>query len=162
MERTSNQKPAESHQNIYTFLRDNPIGVLSTVDPDGKPHAAVIYFAVDESFHVTFTTRKETKKVSNLKHKNHVMLIVFDALTQTTVQITANAQVVTDTVEEGQIFRETVRASLTTSGGRIPPVVKLSAGDLIAFKLKPVQIRKATFNHAAPGNYNVIYETIEF
>jgi general stress protein 26 len=162
---TSNQHTAnssESNHRVYTFLKNNLVGVLSTVDPEGEPHAAVIYFAVDESFQITFTTRKETKKVNNLKQKNHAMLIVFDALTQTTVQITATSQNISDTAEEAQAFRETVRASLTTSDGSIPPIAELSAGELIAFKLKPVKIKMAMYNHSAPGSYNGTYEKIEF
>jgi len=170
----SNQHPEDSSEKnklkIYTFLEENPVGVLSTVSSDGKPHAVVIYFTINDifditftnAFDMTFTTKEGTKKVRNLKQNDHVMLIVFDTLTQTTVQITAIAHIITDAAEKEQALRETNRASLTTSHGRIPPIVKLSAGNLMAFKLKPVRIKMAVFKDAISGTYNEIYETVEF
>ena len=44
-------KSAADHErleHIRSFLMNNPIGVLTTVDPNGNPHATVIYFETEE------------------------------------------------------------------------------------------------------------------
>lgn len=43
---------------------------------------------------------------------------------------------------------------MQTSEAGIPPITKLSAGDLTAFRLQPVQIRMAVYERPDPGRYD--------
>ncbi len=152
---------SESNRRIYNFLKVHPVGVLAMVDPEGNPHATVIYFSVDEEFNITFTTKRDTKKHDNLKHNNHVQLIAYEASSQTTVQITGIAKDISHEPEASEAFSNTVRASMQTSGADVPPISKLQAGHYVAYKLSPKQIRMAIFARPDPGGYD-IYETIDF
>lgn len=152
---------SESNQRIYDFLKGNHIGVLATVDPNGNPHAATIYYSIDEEFNVMFMTKNETKKHDNLLHNKHAMLVVYEPTTQTTVQVTGVAKVLSSKVDTAQIFLDTLITARDTSDAGMPPIAKLRAGDYVAIKLKPVQIRMAMFIRPDPGGYDM-YETIDF
>jgi general stress protein 26 len=151
----------ESNQKIYDFLKEHSIGVLATVDPNNNPHAATVYYSIDEEFNIFFTTKRETKKHDNLRHNNHAMLVTYEAFTQTTVQITGVAEDISETPEAGQVYNNTTRAAQKTSEAGVAPISKLYAGSYVAYRLKPVQIRMAVFIHTEPGGYDM-YETIDF
>ena len=135
---------------VLGFLEDRPAGVIATVDPNGDPHAAVIYYGIDDTFAVTFLTKRGTKKSDNLAHHDHAMLVVFDVPSQTSVQIAGRVHEITDPAEIQHVFRDTLRASLHTGRTAIPPIVKLHAGTFVAYKLTPVQIRLATYSRTGP------------
>jgi pyridoxine/pyridoxamine 5'-phosphate oxidase len=151
----------ESKRRIYMFLAHQPIGTLSTVDPNGDPHGAVIYYSIDKDFNITFTTKRKTKKFDNLSFHNHAMLVVFEAMSQTTVQITGTVEEITDTDESDSAFRSMLANSMATSEAGLPPITKLQAGTYVALRLKPLQIRMAVFARPDPGGYDM-YESIEF
>jgi hypothetical protein len=54
-------------------------GVLSTVRPDGRPHAAPIWFVLDGDT-VVFTTGRETVKGRNLRRTEQAALTVDEAI----------------------------------------------------------------------------------
>ncbi len=152
---------SERNQRIYSFLKSHPVGTLASVDPNGDPHAVVIYYAVDENFDFVFMTKRDTKKHDNLQHNNHVMLVAYEPLSQTTVQITGTAKEIDDNVKAQEAFSGMLDASRQTSEAGIPPLSKLYAGYYVAYRLKPAQIRMAVFSRPDPGGYDM-YETIDF
>lgn len=61
-----------------TFLLDRPrTGKIATVQPNGRPHVAPIWFALDGD-QVVFTTWHATVKAHNLRHAPWVSLCVDD------------------------------------------------------------------------------------
>jgi general stress protein 26 len=151
---------SESNQRIYYFLKSHPIGVLATVDPNGDPHAAVMYFSVGRDFSVTFTTKRYTKKSGNLTHNNHAMLLAYDAPSQTTVQIDGFAKTL-DPKEAHESFKNTLDKAMETSISGMPPISKLEAGPYVAYRLRPLEIRMAIYARPEPGNYDM-FETVDF
>lgn len=151
----------DSNLRIYSFLKSHPVGVLTTVDPNGEPHGAVIYYYVSRDFTVTFTTKRLTKKSDNLRYNNHAMLFVYEKSSQTTAQITGYAKLITDPQEAQQSFDNMLRISNETSIAGVPSVSKLYAGNYVAFKVKALQIRMTIFAKPEPGNYDT-FETVDF
>ena len=152
---------SDKQQRIYEFLFETPIGVLSSTDPDGDPHGAVIYYTINRHFEVEFLTKSETKKYDNLIHNNHVMLTVFEPLTQTTVQVTGVAKEVKSGVVMNEIAARVLGTSLKTSEEGLHPLSKLDAGAYVAFKIEPVQVRMAVYARPEPGGYSELFETVE-
>jgi uncharacterized pyridoxamine 5'-phosphate oxidase family protein len=153
---------SDKNLRIYSFLRDNPIAVMSSVGPNGYPHGVVIYFSINKQCIVSFLTKAGTKKYENIKHNNRVMLTVFEPKTQTTVQITGQAEEITDSYDVNLVANKTLSASLKTSDSGMPPPVKLLAGEYVAFNIEPFQIRMAVFARPDPGDYRELFETIEY
>ncbi len=152
---------SDKKQRIYNFLFDTSIGVLSSTDPDGDPHGAVIYYTINEDFGVEFLTKSGTKKYDNLVHNNHVMLTVFEPLTQTTVQVMGVAKEITDGFSINEIAGKVLGTSMRTSDAGMPPLSKLDAGSYVAFRIEPVQVRMAVYARPDPGDYNELFETVE-
>jgi len=150
----------EERERILDFLKKHEIGVLATVDPNGEPSAATIYFTVDDNLNISFLTKTGTKKHDNLKRHNHAMLVVSEAQTQTTVQIKGIATEVTDAAEADKVFRAILRVAMATSDAGMLPISKLQAGGYVVYQIKPKEIRMAVYIRPDPGDYSTIFETV--
>ncbi|MDL2341666.1 MAG: pyridoxamine 5'-phosphate oxidase family protein [Patescibacteria group bacterium] len=151
----------ERQQIMYDFINTNRIGVLASVDPNGEPHAAVIYHTVDTDFNVSFLTKTGTKKYDNLIRHNHTVYVIYEPKSQTVAQITGEAVEILDGYEINQVAAAVFITSLRTSDGGVPPIAKLQAGDYTAFRIKPRQIRMASYARPDAGDYSKIFESIE-
>ena len=58
-----------------TFLREAEIGVLSTVGPDGRPHAAPIWFLYEDGA-IVMITGARSRKARNIARNPEVALTV--------------------------------------------------------------------------------------
>jgi general stress protein 26 len=121
---------------IVSFLSKHPVGVLATVDPQGDPHASALYFSVDKSLHITFTTKQDTHKYKNISKHSTVVLVVFEAESQTTVEITGKAVEVTDPEEQQAIYKGTLHAAAQTGEDIVPPIAKIPAGKYVGFTIE--------------------------
>jgi len=144
----------------HDFLKKHNVGILATVSPNGDQHAAALYYTVDAALNISFVTKTGTKKADNLEHNNHAMLVVYEAETQTTVQVTGSVSKVTDIVEANEVFTQIVLASVKTSKTDMSPATKLHEGDYVTYRLTPTQVRMASFSHAESGSYETLFKTI--
>ena len=151
----------EEKKEIYAFLAAHRSGVLSTVNDQNQPHGSVVYFAVEDDDSFTFTTKHDTAKHEHLSKNPNVSLVVYDAASQTTVEISATAAEITDEHEAYLAFSKTVDASWKVSEAGVPPISKVNAGAYVAYRLTPSLIRRATFKDKTTGDRN-IFQVIEF
>ncbi|MFV0254193.1 MAG: PPOX class F420-dependent oxidoreductase [Beutenbergiaceae bacterium] len=65
---------------VHDFLTAKPArpGILGTTRADGRPHLAPIWFLLDESGDVCFTTGAETIKGRTLRKQSYAVLTVQD------------------------------------------------------------------------------------
>lgn len=159
--RPGDHEYTDRQKRIHNFLSQNPVGVLSTVTPDGDPHGTVIYYTVDEHFSFFFLTKSETRKYDNLKRNGQVMLTVFESQSQSTVQIAGHATEVGDAYTVNAIAGTILATSMKTSEAGLPPISKLQAGSYVAFQIEPATIRMAIYARPDSGEYNDLFETIE-
>lgn len=153
---------SEISQQMYNFISHYPVGVLSLADHFDQPHASVIYFKLHKDFSVTFTTKMDTKKHAILQHNGHAMLVVYEPMSQTTVQITGECTQITDAKRKEAAFNDMMEASLQTSEEGIPPIFKLNAGPYVAYTLTPRHISMGVFARPEPGDIGTFYETLDF
>jgi hypothetical protein len=152
---------SDRQRRIYNFLKEQRIGVLSTVTPDNNPHGVVVYYTVEQDFTIGIVTKRGTRKYENLLHNNHAMLTVFDAYSQATLQITGIA------VERGsqddiiRISGAALGGVMRTSRASLPPIIKLQAGQFTTIQIEPVSIRMATYANPQSGDYDALFESIE-
>jgi len=152
---------SQRQRRIYDFLKENHIAVLSSITPDGDPHGAVVYYMVDADFTFHILTKKGTRKYDNLAHNGRVMLTIFKAGTQTTVQVTGIALERGGNANINEVAGGIFGASLQTSINGLPPIVKLHAGAFTTFRIVPKQIRMAVYARPDSGNYDDLFESIE-
>lgn len=66
----------KSRTDLYEFLNNYKIGVLSTVSSVGKPNAAIIGFGQTKDFEIIFGTENSSQKYQNLQRNQQVALTV--------------------------------------------------------------------------------------
>lgn len=140
-------------QKVYKFLKSHPIGVLSTVDSSHNPHATTIYVVVEEDLRLKFLSKRDTQKIQNIESNNHVVLVVFEAKTQTNVQIIGAVEDISgDEKRAGDVFKEVLEITRQTSQADVPPISKLFAGNYVAYEIKPKRIHYSTYQlHKSPS-----------
>jgi general stress protein 26 len=138
---TPDQLNEQDRAKALEFLRQYPVGILATVNPDGGPDACAVYFGVRDNFDVTFTTKRDTQKHHNLSQNNKVKLVVLDAASQSQIQISGEAVEVDDPDTAQQIFQGTVQASQDTGPDSVPPVSKYSGGPYVAYTIKTPSLK---------------------
>lgn len=147
-------------QKIKEFLAQHPAVVLSTVGEDSVPYATTIYCLADEDLDIYFLSKAETRKIQNIRDNSRVMLVGFDAQSQTNVQISGSASEVKDKAGSQNIFKEILDITRKNSGAEVPPVSKLFAGPYVVYKIKPKQINYSVYNQK--DLEMAVFETIEF
>lgn len=152
---------SDRKQRIFDYLCANPLGVLSTTDSDGKPHGSVVYFCVNRDFRLFFLTRTETRKYDNLKHNDHLAITVFEPHSQSTAQVIGNADELAGDDALSEVMAAISDASIKMSGTGELPISKLEAGEYVAFRVTPSQIRLAVYARPDIGRYEDIFESLE-
>lgn len=72
---------------LLRFIEKNNWGVLSTVNTDGLPDAAPMYYLADQQFNCSFVVPVNSKKSKNIDHQNEVVLTVTNEERRETLQI---------------------------------------------------------------------------
>lgn len=133
------------HQKVHDFLKQHPMGILSTVSETGHPWGSAIYFVADEQFNFYFVTRAETFKYKNIQHKAVAALTIADASSQTTVQVAGEIS----TVPSDQIidiaFNKLEKIKPKDDQNWIPPIYKVHKGDYMVLKLAPTKLQYANY-----------------
>ncbi len=152
---------SDRQKRIYTFLYGQQLGVLSTITTDDKPHGTVIYYSIDTDFCIHILTKKGTRKYDNLLHNNQVMLTVSEPRSQVTAQVTGVATELSDREQINQVAHAIFSKIKHGQTNDLPPIIKLQAGAFTTFRIKPTQIRIATYVRPKVGDYDELFESIE-
>lgn len=151
----------ESAALVRNFLSSRYSGVLATSDKADQPHAAVVYFSLEDDYSLIFGTKSETQKFRNIEENKQVAFVVYDEESQTTVQISGYVEIISDTVTRQNAINKMFSSSAERSGREIPPADKLLAGEYVALRIVPMVMKMAVF--ARPDSEgDDLYETVLF
>jgi len=152
---------SEDKQQILHFLTKHQAGVLATASAAGRPHAATVYFSVDDKLNFYFVTKEDTTKHHNLQANPYAALAVHDAASQATVQATGQAkQLDRDDPRAQHVFNEIVHAAQTTGQSVVPPISQLPAGKYVTYRFTPARIRLAEFNHESNDGHEKLFDEV--
>lgn len=138
-------EPAHKHQKVHDFLRRHPMGVLSTVDSEGKPWGAAIYYVADEDFNFYFVTRVETLKYQNLDKSPFAALTVADADNQTTVQAGGSISRIPPEDYMDIVYTRLAKVRPRDDPHWSPPLSKIRAGNYMPLRLAPEKLQYANY-----------------
>jgi len=139
-----------SREKALSFLRKNPVGVLSTSSPEGEPWGSAIYFAVDDNFTCYFVTRAGTRKYGNLEANPKAALTVTDAHSQTTVQVGGLVEKIPVQEYVDNILDKLEALGRDSDRGWTPPIDKIHKGNYMPLRLVPSSIQYTDFRDAKP------------
>jgi pyridoxine/pyridoxamine 5'-phosphate oxidase len=80
-----------THVELFHFIEQSRLGVLSSIGPAGKPQSALVGFAVTEKLEIIFDTVKSSRKYGNLIARPECSF-VFGWSGEQTVQYEGNAE----------------------------------------------------------------------
>jgi len=142
-----NTKPPHTNIKVHTFLKQHPMGVLSTVSADGSPWGAAIYYVVDADLNFYFATRAETRKFQNLDATPQVALTVADEETQTTVQLVGTISKVPIKEYMDVVFDKLAAIKPKEDHNWRPPLTKVHEGNYIPLRITPSKLNFADYGH---------------
>lgn len=82
-------------EQVFSFLKNQPLAVLATVSEDGKPQAATVCYFIDDNWDIYLFTHSDSRKAKNLQKNSKVALVVGTIPSTQTAQIEGNGQVIT-------------------------------------------------------------------
>jgi nitroimidazol reductase NimA-like FMN-containing flavoprotein (pyridoxamine 5'-phosphate oxidase superfamily) len=136
---------SHEHDKVYAFLRQHPMGVLSTVSADGSPWGAAIYYVADDDFNFYFVTRVETHKYKNMSKHRLAALTIADNETQITVQVTGKVSAVPVKDYMDVIFDKLAAVRQKDNPNWTPPIDKVHAGNFMPLCLTPTKLQYANY-----------------
>ncbi len=66
---TQEEAPGSTRQRVAAFLADHTTLTLATVDPDGAPAAAAVFYAADDALRLYFLSEERTDHGRNLYNR---------------------------------------------------------------------------------------------
>lgn len=151
----------QSAQLIRDFLVTKHSGVLATADKAATPHAAAVYFSVDEELCLVFATKIETQKYKNIEQNDQVAVVSYDEVSQTSLQLMGRAVIFDDPSMRDEAVNKMHQFSASISKTELPPAEKIYGGEYAVVKIIPAVIKMAIY--ARPDSQgDDIYETLIF
>ena len=74
-------------ERVRKFLTEEIVGVVSTVNTKGYPESAIVYYVIDDSFNIYFTTYSNSRKYRNIKERGVAAFLVANVSAPQTVQV---------------------------------------------------------------------------
>ncbi len=140
METTSEGKRDEA----LSFLVGHTNGVLSTVSPEGRPRARLLYYACDDSFQIYFITLAHTRKVADLAQNPHAAFVVSETDAPRTLQLEGTITDLTDTATIDPTLADLVNVLMSnTKYGA--PLTRFDSSTLKFYRLTPDWVRWGDF-----------------
>ncbi|CAN5122405.1 hypothetical protein BH09PAT3_BH09PAT3_4960 [soil metagenome] len=149
-------KKHPEHDRVLAFLKQHPMGILSTVNIGGEPWGAAVYYLADADFNIYFVTRHDTLKYHNINQNQQVALTVADSESQITVQLSGIVTAM-PVQKYMDIFFDKF-AAIRPDGDYqwAPPIDKVHEGNYMPLQLTPTRMQYADYGKRrieVHGNY---------
>jgi len=139
---------------IATYITNNPVMILGTIDGNGKPQGAAVYGLATSPEQVYFVTKVETQKFRNITVDPNVSITVVNASENSSLQAGGKAE-----IEKSPQIIEMVMAKMARiyahSVDWLPPITKLRAGAYQVVGIKLNYARLARFKDEHVGSQNI-------
>lgn len=144
-----------AYAKILTYIDDNPLAIVSTLNLDGSPHGAAVYVCSDDRRHaVYFLTKTETQKYKNLIARDRVCVTIVNHSKSSTLQADGRAFVVNDANTIEMVTNKIAQAQ-TTASDWVPPIAKLRAGAYVIIRVDIWHARLAEFMNMEIGDEHI-------
>jgi len=115
------------------FLKGNKIAVIATVSETGVPHAATVYYIVDDEFNIYFMTNGDSQKANDLRRTKKAAMVVGAGPQISTMQ--GGGIVETDTFNVMEMTK-LIFDRLNPEEVKYWPIKKLKVENIAVFKIK--------------------------
>lgn len=142
----------ELKENIIAFLGLNKskLGVVGTINDQGKPESAALYYTFDGDLNIYFATKDSTRKYKNILKNENVSFVVVTEEPPQTLQLEGVASVHSDAGDQKHLFEELV--GLASFRHFSAPINQQPAGGLQFVKISPTWLRFGNFEVRKHGD----------
>ena len=140
------EKVASLSPEVFEFLRNHELAVLSTLDRANQVEGATVYYTLDRQGLIYVTTKSETHKAHNMLGDKRVAITVYDEATLITAQIQGEVYIETNPTMKKAVYERIVSPKQYKSGKRLPPVADLDKGSFMVFRIEPTNVRYTDFS----------------
>lgn len=120
-----------------SFLRNNSLAVLSTIDRTGNVHGAVVHYTVGQNDIIYILTKSGTGKGKNIYTHEQVAITIHEPATLKTLQIQGIAKIETDQIIRDEVFLQLTQPRPYKDGINPPPVTQLHNGSFMVIRVIP-------------------------
>ena len=145
---------------LLVFLKGQFIGVVSTVNQEGAPESATIFYWANDidkknkAFNLYFVTRRHTRKFQNLQFNKEVAFVIGTEFKSSTLQLQGQAELI-ESADGFKDLTQFVKRMLTQpklaaiyAGAFLPrnPFTKLEGENFAVIKVRPHWARWMRFD----------------
>lgn len=141
----------------FLGLQKSRFGTISTINKDGGPESAFVYFAFDENLNIYFATKDTSRKYKNILQNDRVSFAVATENPPQTLQLEGTASVHNDIEDQKHLFQELIE--LASSKHFSTPISQQATGGLQFVKITPAWIR---FGNFEVRKHSGIFEEVKF
>jgi pyridoxine/pyridoxamine 5'-phosphate oxidase len=126
-------------QKILEFIKTQPLGVISTISPNGQPQGAVVGIAEHDDLSIIFGTFNHYRKFRNIKHNPRVSFVI--GWKDITVQYEGLAEELIGAERDQAVQSHTAK---------IPSAVKFAhLPEQTYFRVKPTWIKYTDYSNSS-------------
>ncbi len=145
----------EPFAKILTYIDNNPLATLGTINLDGTPHGAIVYVCCDDYRHIAyFLTKTGTRKYKNLSARDQVSLTIVNPGENSTLQANGRAFSVHDSRIIDSVTKKITRVH-GSAAEWLPPIAKIRAGAYVIIGVEIWHARLAEFKGMAIGDEHI-------
>jgi len=144
-----------TYHKIKTYINQNPVATLGTMNPNGTPHGAIVYVCAHSQHPVVyFVTKQETRKYRNLRDRHEVSLTIVNPAENSTLQANGRASDVEDAATINAVMEKLAHDHISAKEW-LPPIAKLRAGAYTIVGIELTSARLAQFQGMAIGDEHI-------
>lgn len=149
----------ESIEIALHFLRKNRLALFASIGADtSAPQASCLYYVVEGVDQLYLVTRKESRKIPNIRKNKKIALVVAQEVEPLELQIEGDAEIITDTVLEASILKKFLAvATANPASMNFPPVVQLFEKGFCFIKITISWMRYSDFSGTEPLVFETTY-----
>ena len=135
----------KKQKDVYEFLSQHKLAVVSSVAPDSTASGAAVYYVVDDDFNFYFLAHVDSQKYKNLKQNPSAAITVVDDYKQTTIQGGGTVTEVEIGDEHDTAYRKLALIHPPGQFAWVPPVSKIHTSAIALLKLTPSRMLLSRF-----------------
>ena len=130
---------------IKSFLKEHPMGILSTFGVEDAPWGSAVYYLSDDDFNIYFVVRAESLKYVNISKNPYAAMTVADSQSQETVQLSGKVSTMPVQRYMDVFFDKFAKIRPEGDFEWAPPIDKVHEGNYMPLQLTPTKLQYANY-----------------
>jgi general stress protein 26 len=130
---------------VHSFLDSHATAVVASIDQDGQPHTATIYYVFADK-RLFFVTKQQTIKAKNFNHNKKAALTVTDKDQPIAVDLVGVVDEINDIKIHDAVMQQVISHSYSELQD-YAPIIKLHKGSFVVYEFKIEEAKLTDYTH---------------